>query len=77
MSDCGMKGGRKKKSRKSRKSTKGRKGKIKQRGGSFVAVLKEALIPFGLVLANNKYKRKTKRRRGRKSRRRRRRTKRR
>ena len=65
-------GGRRKKSRKSRK---GKRKNLK--GGSIVAVLKEALVPFGFVLANNKYKGKTKRRRGRKSRRRRRRTRRR
>ena len=73
MSGC-MKGGKRRHRKRSRKS---RKGKKRQRGGSFVAVLKEALVPFGFVLANNKYKGKTKRRRGRKSRRRRRRTKRR
>tara|TARA_B100000963_G_scaffold360371_1_gene391018 strand:- start:50182 stop:50418 length:237 start_codon:yes stop_codon:yes gene_type:complete len=73
------KGGRRKKtkSRKSRKSQCMCKGGRKQRGGSIVAVLREALVPFGFVLANNKYKGKTKRRRGRKSRRRRRRTRRR
>ena len=37
-----MKGGKRRRRKKSRKS---RKGKRKQRGGSFVAVLKEALVP--------------------------------
>ena len=58
-----MKGGKKKSRSKGKKRSKSNR----QKGGSFVAVLKEALVPFGFVLANNKYG-KTKRRRGRKGR---------
>ena len=59
-----MTGGRKKSRSKGKKRS---RSKSRQKGGSFVAVLKEALVPFGFVLANNKYG-KTKRRRGRKGR---------
>lgn len=64
-----MTGGKRKSRSNEKKGKKGKKSKsrTKQRGGSFVAVLKEALVPFGFVLANNKYG-KTKRRRGRKGR---------